>query len=271
MLVQHPQVELHQVPADDRVGVVGGQPGVEPFEQLAAAVAVLEVEVDLPGVPVGRAEHVHLPLAAALKRDGIELATGGGLDVQRDQLQARPIGRHGPELGDLQRAVTLGLPVEPHGRGDEALHEIALRRADIGLVDVDARGAQALFQLQQLAVLAAVQPEHRPLAEIAQLQRAQLDTPLAAQHGLGGLALCDRNEGGGHLIRHPDTTRPVIGRQPELDFGACRRVAPMAGEDEALLLVHAVFLGAMEAADCSEPGPPSPGYDDDRIDRVDIH
>ena len=34
VLLQHPQIELHQVPADDGVGIVALQPRVQPFQQL---------------------------------------------------------------------------------------------------------------------------------------------------------------------------------------------------------------------------------------------
>src|SRR5258708_7084659 len=46
MPLQHPQVELHQVPANDRVGIVPFQPSVQLFQHLPMAVAVFQVEVE---------------------------------------------------------------------------------------------------------------------------------------------------------------------------------------------------------------------------------
>ena len=82
MLVQHPQVELHQVPADDRVRVVLGEPLVEFLQQRGPRVAVLQVEVDGAGLAVGCAEHVDLALPATFKGNRVQLGLLGGLDVQ---------------------------------------------------------------------------------------------------------------------------------------------------------------------------------------------
>ncbi len=98
MFMQYPQVELHQIPADDRVRVVFGEPGVQPFEQLASAFAVLQRKIDGRSIAVFRAEHIDLTLAAALQGNGIQIATGRGLDVQRDQPEPRTIVRRGFEL-----------------------------------------------------------------------------------------------------------------------------------------------------------------------------
>ena len=95
MFVQHAQVELHQVPADDGVGVVGGQPLVQALQQLPTTSAVLQLEVDCRVRGLGPAEHIHLALAAAFQGDGIQLALGVGFDVQGDQAQGRAIVRRG--------------------------------------------------------------------------------------------------------------------------------------------------------------------------------
>ncbi|MNF11883.1 hypothetical protein D3C80_2132100 [compost metagenome] len=60
----------------------------------------------------------------------------------------------------------IGLAIEQHRRGDEALHQVALRRADIGLVDLDPGATQTLFQLHQLAMLATIQAKYRTLLEV---------------------------------------------------------------------------------------------------------
>ncbi|MNQ46159.1 hypothetical protein D3C85_599670 [compost metagenome] len=105
MIAQHAQVELHQVPADDGVGIVPGKPGVELFQQQGSGVAILQGKVHLGGVTVWRSEHVHLALTATLQGDRIQLALFGGFDIQRDQLQARPIIRGRLELGIEQQAA----------------------------------------------------------------------------------------------------------------------------------------------------------------------
>ncbi|MNI54416.1 hypothetical protein D3C73_1093110 [compost metagenome] len=105
MLVQDAQVELHQVPANNGVGIVPGKPGVELFQQQGSGVAILQGKVHLGGVTVWRSEHVHLALTATLQGDRIQLALFGGFDIQRDQLQARPIIRGRLELGIEQQAA----------------------------------------------------------------------------------------------------------------------------------------------------------------------
>jgi hypothetical protein len=53
VFVEHAQIELHDVPADDRVGIVPGEPVVELFEQQGARVAVFELEIHLLASPFG--------------------------------------------------------------------------------------------------------------------------------------------------------------------------------------------------------------------------
>ncbi|MNS76805.1 hypothetical protein D3C72_1103620 [compost metagenome] len=85
VLAQHAQVELHQVPADDGVGIVALHPRVQALEDLCAAVAVFEVEVQGVIAAVWRPQHVHLALAAAFQGQRIQLAMGRRLDVERHQ------------------------------------------------------------------------------------------------------------------------------------------------------------------------------------------
>jgi hypothetical protein len=49
--------------------------------------------------------------------------------------------------------------------------------------------AQALGQLEQLAVLGAVKAQHGPVMEVVQRQRAQLEAALVLQYHLGLLTL----------------------------------------------------------------------------------
>ncbi|MNE57309.1 hypothetical protein D3C80_1522630 [compost metagenome] len=74
-------------------------------------------------------------------------------------------------------------------------------------------------------MLLAIQAEHRAMFEIQQGQ---------GQNAVGRLALLSRDERHRRLMRQADAPGTVVGRQPELDFGARRCVTPMPGQDEAL-------------------------------------
>ncbi|GED47457.1 hypothetical protein HME01_33090 [Vreelandella aquamarina] len=106
---------------------------------------------------------------------------------------------------------------------------------DIGLEDIDACLPQLFIDAHQLAVLLAIQAEYRPVVEIMQIQRAQLNVAFTAQQRHGLLVLIGANEGHRGLIRQADMSRAVLGRQPELNFRASRGIPPVSGQDEALL------------------------------------
>lgn len=211
------------------------QPLIQPFQHLRAADAVLQIEIQRFVTAVGRPQHVNLPLAAAFQRDGIEFAVGGGFDIQRHQLQRRAVFRRRLHLAVEQRAAAVGLAAEPDRRGDETLHQVAFRRPDIGFVNRDAAFFQQLFQLDQLTVLATIQPDHRAVMEIRQRQRLQLHLPLFAQQRLSAPALFRGNKGHRGLRRQAQLPRPGVGRQPKFNLGAGGRVAPVASEQETLL------------------------------------
>jgi hypothetical protein len=78
--LQHAQVELHHVPADDDVRIVARQPGVQALDQLARRGAVFEIEIDGRRRRRRRAQHIDLALAAAFQRDGVQVAVGAGFD-----------------------------------------------------------------------------------------------------------------------------------------------------------------------------------------------
>ncbi len=82
VFMEDAQIELHDVPANDRVRVVAGEPVVELLQNERARIAVFKVEIDNAGVAIRRAEHVHLALATAFQSDGIQLAVFGGFDVE---------------------------------------------------------------------------------------------------------------------------------------------------------------------------------------------
>ncbi|VEF11832.1 Uncharacterised protein [Pseudomonas fluorescens] len=194
VLVEDAQVELHDVPANDRVGIVAGEPFVEFLQNQRARVAVFEIEIDNAVVAIRCAEHVHLALAAAFKGNGIQITGFCGFDVQRDQPQFRPITGVGLELRVDQHAVGIRRSAEQHRCGDETLHQIAFRRAHVGFIDVEAGAIERGFQAHQLAVLLAIQAQNWPMRKILQGQRAELDVVFVMQQTLGGLTLDGGNE-----------------------------------------------------------------------------
>ncbi len=122
--------------------------------------------------------------------------------MSRDtSFQARSIIRRRLHLGVEQRAVGVGGAAELGRGGDKALHQVALGRADIGFVDIDATLAQQLLDVHQLPVLQAIQAKDRTMMKVEQFQGTQLDPALAAQQGFGALAMGDGNEGDGGLRR----------------------------------------------------------------------
>ncbi len=84
MFLQHTQVELHHVPADDDVGIMLGKPGVEFFQQLRAAGDIHKLEVQLAVIAIRRAQHINGTLAAAFQTNAIQFAVSRGFDIQRD-------------------------------------------------------------------------------------------------------------------------------------------------------------------------------------------
>jgi len=230
MFLEYAQVELHQVPADDGVRIVLRHPRVQAFEDLRAAVAVFQVEVALPVDAVWRPQHVDLALAAAFQRQRIQVAVGRRLDVERCQSQCGTVAGRGFQMDALARDGA----VKCHRRRNETLHQVALGRADVGLVHVDAMGAQLLFQLQQVPVLLAVQAQHGTVVEVGQGQGAQLGMAFAAQQLLRLLALLHGDEGDGRLHGQAHVAGPGIRCQPEIDLRPGAGIAPVAGEDEAL-------------------------------------
>ncbi|MNN09056.1 hypothetical protein D3C81_1219280 [compost metagenome] len=85
-----------------------------------------------------------------------------------------------------------------------------------------------------MPVLLAVQAQYGTVVEIAQRQGPQLRMALAAQQLLCLFLLLHGKEGDGRLHRQAHVAGPGICCQPEIDFRAGARVAPVAGQDEAL-------------------------------------
>ncbi|MCY1446503.1 hypothetical protein D9M71_630770 [compost metagenome] len=86
-----------------------------------------------------------------------------------------------------------------------------------------------------MAMLAAIHTQHRPLLEVAQLQWPQFHIGLATQQRLDLLTLCGRHKSHRSLVGQANMARAVVGCQPEFDFRACRRIAPMPGQEQTLL------------------------------------
>ncbi len=132
-------------------------------------------------------------------------------------------------------SLRIGLAAKQHRRGDEALHQVALGRADIGFVDIDPGFAQTARLLGELTVVIVVQAQHRAMVEVAQPQWPQVDAAFAAQRSFCLFALRDRHKRHRRLPWQANMARAVLGREPEFDLGPGGRVAPMAGEQKSWL------------------------------------
>ena len=170
MFLQHAQVELDHIPADDRIGIEAFEPVVELLQKLPSRLAVFELEVDAAGVAVGRSEHVDLALAATFERDRIKLRVRAGFNIERYEFQLRPITLRRFQLGvdeRIERKVfTLMLAAERDGRRDETLHHVTIGWKHIGFVHIHAALLQAPLERGQLPVLRRIKSKHRPMTEI---------------------------------------------------------------------------------------------------------
>ncbi len=173
MLMQHAQIELDNVPADNRVRVVQRQPLVKALEQLRAGIAIVELKIQRLVATIDWAQHVDLALTTALQRNRIQLAAGRGFDIQRDQLQVGTVIGCRLDLRVAEHAIGIRRAAKLHRRSDEALHQVAFWRSNVRFVDVYIAPAQQLFDIHQLAVLLAVNTQHRAVTEITEFQRAQ--------------------------------------------------------------------------------------------------
>ena len=82
MLLQHPQVKLHHVPANQHVRVMLCKPLVQRVKQLRAAVEIDQLKIQRAGITVWRAEHKDLALTAPLQPDAVKLAVLRGFNIQ---------------------------------------------------------------------------------------------------------------------------------------------------------------------------------------------
>src|SRR5471032_786363 len=213
------------------------KPLVEFFQQERAAFAVFKLEVDAAAVAVGWSQHINLTLAAALKRDGIQLRFRAGFYIERHQFQLWPIPRHGFQLAVQQRTVSMRLAVEHNWRCDKALHHVAVRRKDISFVHIDAALLQAPLQPRQLPILLTIQAQHRPMVEINEIQRAQFHLLLALQDGFSALAVFRRNKCHRILRTQTQVAGTIVRRQPEFDLRPIGGVPPMTRQNKTLLML----------------------------------
>ncbi len=225
VFVEHADVELQHAPTDDDVGIMARHPGVETLEQGGAVVDVFQVEVHGRVLASGRAEHVHLALAAAVQADAVELAALAGLDVQRQGAQRGAIVGIGPQWPAVCRG-------QCHRRGDEALHEEAIRRGDVGFVEVDAGGGEALLQFAQGAIARRIEPQDGAPLEVLQRQLADLHP--GRQQALDVRPSRGWRKGHGLLRRHPQLARTAVGSEPEHQLHPGGRLAPEACQQETL-------------------------------------
>ena len=86
MFLQHAQVKLHYVPADQNIRIVLGKPLVKLLQQLRAAVDVLQIKIQRGRIAVRRPEHIDNPLPTAFQANAVQFAMAGGFNIQRHPL-----------------------------------------------------------------------------------------------------------------------------------------------------------------------------------------
>ena len=144
MFLQHSQIELHHVPADDHIRIVVSKPGVEFFQQLRTTGDVLQFEIKRGGIAILRPQHINDALPAAFQTDAVQFTVAGSFNINRNPLERRAVVGMRFQTGINDSAIA-HITLDPHRRGDKPLHQIAFRRAHIGLVDGNATFTQALF------------------------------------------------------------------------------------------------------------------------------
>ena len=165
MFLQHAQVKLHHVPADQYIRVVLGKPLVKFLQQLWSAGNVFQMKIQRGRIAVRRPEHIDNPLPTALQADAVQFTVTGGFDIQRDPLQRRAIVRVRLQARVHETTVLLSA-VHPDGGGDKPLHQKTFRRANVRFVERHARFAEQFFIAHQLAMGAAVEAINRLAVEV---------------------------------------------------------------------------------------------------------
>ena len=152
-----------------------------------------------------------------------------GFDIQRNPFQRWAVvgvGLH----SRVDQLLAARLAFHPHRGGNKALHQIALRRADVAFIYRDAVFTQLFFQPHQLAVSAAVKAKNRLAMKILQIERSKAMAVFPLQQAFNLRTLGFGNERYGFLRRQRNLKRAVIGRQPESQFGALWGIPPVTGE-----------------------------------------
>ncbi len=229
VLLQHPQIKLHDVPADDHVRVVLCKPRIELLEQLGTAVNVDKIKIERGGIAICRAEHIDNTLAAALNANAVQLAVAGGFNIHRRPFQRRAIVRVRLEAG-IDQAIAQRCTVHPDRGGNKALHQKAFRGANIGFIQGHACFAQQFFITHQLAMGAAVKTVDRTTLEIFQFKGRQAPAAFIAQQLSGLFDVWLRDKGNGLLRRQGDVQRAIVSRQPEFHFGTLWGIPPVSGQ-----------------------------------------
>ncbi len=238
-LLQHAQVELDDVPADDDVRVVPLEPVVELFDHGLAGRAIDQRKGHgfvRPGWRLWRrlAQHEDDALRRAVQRNRIERFVLARLDVQRHDLQHGTVFGRGLELAVDDGGALYPPAFHPHAGGDEAFHQVAVVRAHVGLEQGNALGLQGARQPAELAKVLRIHTEDRFLMERLQFKLTQLHVRHGREVGFHRrpMPIGDERDAAARGQQH--FPRPRIGCQPVLDLCTGGRVTPVAGKDEAL-------------------------------------
>ncbi len=113
MFLQHSQIKLHHVPADDHIGIVVCKPGVEFFQQLRAAGDVFQFKIERGGVAILLPQHINDALPAAFQADAVQLAVAGGFNINRNPLERWTIVGMRFQTGINDSAI-VHITLDPH-------------------------------------------------------------------------------------------------------------------------------------------------------------
>ena len=233
--LQHAQVELNDVPANDDVRVIACEPFVEVVDHLLACRAIDQSE-SLRGDRFDRrlAQHEHHALGHAIQCNRIEILMLAGLDVQRHHLQHGPVAGRG-HYPAVHQCRWVAVPTFQHDAcGDEALHQEPFVRANIRLKQGHPLLPQRASQSSQLTKMLGVDAPYRRLPKALEFEFAQLHIGHETQQRFDLAFVLLLHKGHRRLGCQQHLEWACVRCQPILYLGARRRISPIAGQDEAL-------------------------------------
>ena len=122
------------------------------------------------------------------------------------------IGPGEARIAQLYIAVALdGIALNAAGAGDEALHQIAVARLDVGFEQADAARAKPPTRLAQVALALEIEPVDRVALQRAKPERAAFDGKVRQPRSKVGIVA---DEADRLLVADNSTHRAAFGRDP---------------------------------------------------------